>query len=382
MHIHKTKKLIKTALYAAIISCAAGAATGTYAWYAYQKDVNVDLSGTTIKADKEIQIGLRSATSLTAFENKYTLGEIVKETGVKYNSSDADSFNIYWIRGNFVTQILKDFQEAIGSAQGRLEPITAGKYEKGWAEDKGNTTPAADTWNGFKATPSHREGYRKWTKLVNDYQDYFYLPLAFRVIPNEGSEYVNNEKIYLTEFKTTDKDKGATSVDLAQAVRCKVDYPSHADTSDNFIFDPNADSAADLAVGGVLNLQPDIYYDYDLDTKKEIAYGEFDNAVSWKSTATSADPALDFENCTTFSANHLKGGYEVDLTASQPSTCETLAKTGIVDAGFTGNGLTTTTDAGNYAYADLSIYLEGWDTNIVNLSAGRTFAVELQFSIE
>lgn len=404
MHVHKmkrTKKLIKTALYAAIIACAAGAATGTYAWYSYQKDVNVDLLGTTIKADKEIQIGLRSDVRLDDFEAEYSLGEIeIPTETTKFHSTDSEGFYIYWIRGNYVTDVLKSFQREISCAQSRLHPISAGYYEAGMDEDIGNVD-ATDAWNGFKYTPSHRAGERKWSALVDDYSDYFYLPLAFRAISaakdDDGNDvYMDGIKVFLSDFKTTDAEydpEDDADKNLAKGVRCKVDYPQNSDTSSNFIFDPNlsGNDNSYLNVGGVLNLQPDIYYDYIQDSKKQIPYGQWENdTVVYKSEKTAAvdpenDDRISYDECTTFLANNLPGGYEIDFDQSTPCTCETCPKGSAVETSFdqeTGTGICVTNCDNNYAYVDLSIYLEGWDENIINLTAGREFSVELQFSID
>ena len=397
MHIRKTKKLIKASLYAAIIACAAGAATGTYAWYSYQKDVNVDLVGTTIKADKEIQVGLRSDSLIPEMLQEFRLGEVELEENVKYNEHDTNSFNIYWIRGNYLTDILSFFQEKINSAQGVLRAITAGEYATGSAEDKGNLNPAAGTWNGFKKTPSSKADEWKYGGLVgNNKNDFFYLPLVFRAISNEKDEYGNpiylpNVEVFLSEFTTEDTDVEAGSpFDLSNAVRCKVDYPSHPDTSDNFIFDPNASSNDRLPVGGLLNLNFDPFYDYDDYSKKEVAYGEWDGPVVYETDPVATDGTLQIEECTTFLANHKKGVYRLDQDNSHACECETLARSAAVNTSLQeGNGLTRTNTYNHYGYVDLSIYLEGWDQNIVNSVAGNRelstdghrFSIELQFSI-
>ena len=315
MHIHnKSKKLIKAGLYAAIIACAAGAATGTYAWYSYQKDVDVDFVGTTIKADKEIQVGLRSDSRISALENEYRLGEIELEENVKLNPSDSESYVIYWVRGNYLSEILKFFQREIGSAQGLLNAITAGHYEAGWAEDIGNDTDtlAPNTWNGFKNTPTNRKNDWKYKDLVSSKKDYFYLPLVFRAISNNRQAngdpiYIENQEIFLTSFVTEDLDyRDGNQVDLGHGVRCKVDYPAEPDTSKNFIFDPNALSDDNLEVGGVLNLNFDRFYDsYN---GKEIAYGEWEtDPIIYASEKITVDEGIHYDACTTFYANHQIG---------------------------------------------------------------------------
>ena len=396
MHIHKGKKLIKAGLYAAIIGCAAGAATGTYAWYSYQKDVEVDMSGTTIKADKEIQVGLRSNSLIDILENNYILGEIQREDNVKFNESDTESFYVYWVRGNYLSEILKAFQYEIGSAQGMLNAITAGHYEAGWDEDTVNHVEADDTWTGFKNTPTNRKRDWKFKDYVSNMHDYFYLPLVFRAISNEKAAngdpiYLENTEIFLTSFVTEDLNyRAGDRADLANAVRCKVDYPSKGNTQSNFIFDPNAADDVDLPVGGLLNLNFDRFYDsYG---GKEIGYGEWeDDQIVYSNTKVSVDEGIHYDECSTFYANHPVGSYPIDFTQSHPCTCETKAKTYAVDPTYTaGKGITKTDTYNHYAYVDLSIYLEGWDSNIVNnndgtdngnSTVGHTFSVELEFSI-
>lgn len=413
MHSHKTKKLIKTALSIAIIAGAAGAATGTYAWYSYQKDVDAQFSGTTIRADKEIQIGLRNPTKLKRineegqeefFIDEYPLGQVV-ESQVSMNG---DSQWVYWIRGNYVSEILQKFQEYIQSAQNELHPITAGKYKTGDIAD-GSTL---GSWTGFMKTPSHREEERVTTGAVTDYSDYFYLPLVFRVLSNEldpqgNEQYVDGEEIFLSKFSAvdetvekiekklededrepTDEEEAQLSADLSQAIRVKTDYPAENDEEHNynFIFNPNYQDPVNeyqyLDVGGVLNLQPDIYFDYELDTKKQIAYGQFEGDVVWKSEKTETPPTLAYADCTTFDANNFEDGYEIDFgeDKTKPSTCQTK-RSQVNAAHDAGKGIIKTGED-KYAFLDLSIYLEGWDENIVNYTAGRTFSVDLEFSIK
>ena len=403
MHIHnKSKKLIKVGLYAAVITCAAGAATGTYAWYSYQKDVDVDFVGTTIKADKEIQVGLRCDSRITALEQEYPLGEISYEENVKMNASDSETYVIYWVRGNYLSEILKSFQNAIGSATGKLNAITAGYYRAGWAEDIGNDTDtlAQNTWNGFKETPTTKPSDWKYMSLVNSKKNYFYMPLVFRALSNEKQangdpKYLEDVEIYLADFATEDLSAAANGADLAQAVRCKVDYPANADTSKNYIFDPNAMNDENLPVGGVLNLNLDRFYDSyrgNGGNYYEIPYGEWEtDPIVYTADPIDTDQGIHADQCTTFEANHQVGVYPIDMTQSAPRTCETKSRFAAVDNAYTeGKGIAKTNAYKNYAYVDLSIYLEGWDTNIVNNSKGtddykstvdHTFSVDLEFSI-
>ena len=395
MHIHKCKKLIKAGLYAAIIGCAAGAATGTYAWYAYQKDVEVDFVGTTIKASTEIQVGLRSETHLPNLEQEYRLGEITWEENVQVSSSDPKRYVIYWVRGNYLTDILKSFQREINSAQGILNPITAGKYKAGWAEDTVNHIEATNTWTGFKKTPTNKFGEWKYEGFVEDKSDYFYLPLVFRVINNERQAngdpiYLGDQEVFLTSFITEDLNyRTGNVVDLARAVRCKVDYPAEGNTSRNYIFDPNVTTDYNLKVGGLLNLNFDRFYDSF--QGKEIAYGEWENEPVYAAEPVSVDDEIHYDDCTTFTANHQIGKIPIDMSQSHPCTCEIKSRDIALDTAYTpGKGIAKTDTFTKYGYVDLSIYLEGWDSNIDNTNSGEdgpksalghTFQVDLEFSL-
>jgi hypothetical protein len=395
MRIHKTSRLIKFGLYAAIIGCAAGAATGTLAWYSYQKDVRLSWTGTTIKADKEIQVGLRTSSPNLDFEELYQLGEIEPEYNVQFDPTNPNSpkFTIYWIKGTYVSDVLHSFQEmVVHSAVDKIKAITSGKYTAGSPESFGNTDPNYTGWTGFKEQPNNSYRSHEHGGFISktNYSNYFYCPLVFRAISEEKDEngnaqYLPNEKIFLSEFITKDIDAEENdTIRVDKAIRCKVDYPSHNDTSSNFIFDPNADTEVNLEVGGRLNLQDDIYYDYEYYSKKQIAYGQWEKLIYFTDPVTD-DPTLHYNQCTTFEANDFKGGIAIDTVQSEPSVCQTLAGSDIIedqDEFENGHGIAITDSGNNYGYVDLSIYLEGWDHNVVNVTAGRTFQVDLQFSLQ
>ena len=79
------------------------------------------------------------------------------------------------------------------------------------------------------------------------------------------------------------------------------------------------------------------------------------------------------------------------MTRSHPCTCQTKAASAVIDSSYTeGKGIVKTAGDNKYGYVDLSIYLEGWDTNVVNNNSGindgkstdgHTFAFDLEFSI-
>lgn len=429
MHTHKVKqtannKLIPTVMSATIILGAIGAATGTLAWYTYEKDAELDVGGTTIKADKEIQIGLRcdrplwkwenggaGAMAIHYFDDDYTHGEITRVDNVRLNDTDPTEYCIYWIKGNYLTEVLKNFQTYIHSAETELKPITSGRYKTG---DIGDGTNVG-SWRGFMYQPTAAEGEWETTGFLDGYSDYFYLPLAFRVLENykvdNQDTYVEDESIFLSKFNATDltlqqlhktldpidpeeytiEQKKDLAMDLSKAIRVKVDYPANPTKESNFIFDPNSNEEKHLEVGGVLNLDQNTVYDYDAETKQQIPFGQFDSDVYYKSYKTSQPQTKNIEDCTTFDADNLKGGYEIDFGEGKTvkSTCQSLPSivnsTLLVDEANGLHALTKTASGANkdrIGFVDLSIYLEGWDKNVINRTAGRDFSVKLEFAIK
>ncbi|MCQ2087257.1 MAG: hypothetical protein MJZ37_04195 [Bacilli bacterium] len=365
---NKTKKIITAALYTMIIAGAAGAATGTYAWYSYQKNVSVDFKGASISnVGDEIEVGLRapdgldlSGTFETTFASDIALDQITKE--------DIDDEVIYWVKGNFIQNVLMEFVKDTGYSDGTFTPITSGS----WKNEDAHTS-----WGGFKKTPA----------LSGDHDaektDYMKIPLAFRVKTTDADatpSYQNGKAIYLSKFDVNDITDN-TDYNLREAVRCKVDFPTADNASGNYIFNPTADAANELAVGGVLNLNKDIYYDYKYDVStgkyEEIAYGEFQGDTH-KEATESADPTVELDDCTTFKANHLKGVKLVDETHAKK--CETRKSAVSTDNAFV---TTEAVDGHNAAaFVDLSIYLEGWDKQVVDQTQHNDFSISLEFMVK
>lgn len=398
------KKLITGVLYTMIIAGAAGAATGTYAWYSYQKEVSVKFNGTAINKSTEIEVGLRVPTAdIAKFEtvkvfegNTKSFKDLYKkdfdndQIHVESVTVNSVANTVYWIRGNYIQEILTNFAKAYGSALDSLSPISAGYFSEGMNWQLGDdAADDAGKWSGFKRTPLPVEG--KYDK--DDFatvEDYFYLPLAFRVsdpAEDRAQEYKAGEKIYLTQFDVVDNSKLSTdSLDLADAIRCKVDFPNVANHVNDYIFNPSNDGDAEnLAVGGALNLYRDTYFDYyykdgDLGEKYEIAYGQFvDNNPTYIEAVEDADPTIELDDCDTFTANHLKGVKKVDMgSTGNFRKCQTRNNS-VVDSTRTTSFITT--DTNGYCYADLSIYIEGWDHNVVDYTAAHKFAISLEFGI-
>ena len=351
----------------------AGAGVGTFAWFSYNQTASAEFSGTVIGVGNSVEIGIRSDERLLEYEEHYENDFDIQQMWMEeFEVSDTDTDYIYWVRSNYLKDVLAKYAELTSHATDQLTAITAGSYSEA----------AQASWEGFRKTPTTDDHIDTGEA---DTDDYFYLPLAFRVTDNSKDDqgetvYLDNQNIYLTAFSTTDNQAGANSPDLGKALRCKVDYPLAADTG--FIFDPNNDQAVNLKVGGPLNLNHDAYLDYDEASNKEVAYGYFDGDFVYGEAVT-ADPTIEYKDCNTFVANHKKGILPVDTTNAK--TCQTRNNSlinPIMDDDDGGQHLVTTGGDSKIALVDLTVFLEGWDENVIDQALSHSFEVSIEFSVK
>lgn len=371
------KKVLAILLGSAILGSAVGAGIGTIAWYSYQKSADVAFTGTSINNSDLIELGFRTTRRLNdetldkreefgdlTFEGFYDAVISAGQLEIETVTVNGETNYVYWMHGTHLQDFVKNFEIATNTAVDKLPAITTGYYYSGMQNED---------WGGFKSCPTaHNPNY---SGLAGK-NSYTYLPLAFRVLSGtDMSSYVENEDIYLSSFDTTDLVASSTIPNLSEGVRCKVDYPTVTDHSEDFVFDPHMSDDYNLKVGGALNLDRDIYYDY-MDGK-EVAYGEFDGELIY-SDATTENPTMTFDECTTFDANHSKQAKILD--DSNAKTCETKGNS-IINPAMNGSPIVTTSNDG-IGYLDLSIYLEGWDHHVLDQTLNHTFSLSIGFSIK
>lgn len=352
------------------------AVTGDATYYAVFEGFGSPSDGLKIHNNSgEIEFGFRSETRLIQFESAIDSSEIEIEENVKFNENDSTSFFVYWIKKTNLFYKYYLYASAIGCSSDTLRAITAGSYKSGCVEKIGQEDCGKDEWNGFKKLPTTKYGEHKYSGLLgNDKRDYIYLPLAFRVYATQTTFSKTVSVIGIKQFSTA-----SSGLDLSGGIRCKVDYPSHETTRNNFIFNPNSEENEELPVGGPLNLNFDLYYDYDYETNKEIPYGEWvDDTVIYSEEPTLSSPSLYLGECTSFIANHKKDVYQIDLEKSTPCTCSTKRKWAGMSKSHS-DGIILTDSYNGYGYVDLSIYLEGWSTG--HTTDGCKFDIALEFDI-
>lgn len=380
MHTHKkinVKGLVVTALYSAVAVGIAGSIVGTYAWYSYNNVAFLDFTGASISNSNNLDIGLvmgdtgDSATQISTFETN-TKGLVDKDT------TTITGKTIFWAHSSLRQDVINEYLTVKGYAHNVMKPVTSGSYVD--EETSGAVS--------LKAAPG-------LTTLEEDYiaidtaassANYIYLPLIFRVSKVEaGTEgVVQNKAIYLSNAEVT-KTSGAEK--LKNAFRISMEDPH--ETNDEVILNPTSTDDGEDAVGGVLNLDRDGFYDYNKDMK-EIIYGEVEDtpAVTWSgalsgfqdsdgNTATAVEVEAGKADTSTFDAYHRKGVKKASFTA------KTAAYKGTDNYyGVTNPSAVTNTRTDGYGRLNCKIWIEGWDLDVIDLNADAAFSLGLSFEIK
>lgn len=262
---------------------------------------------------------------------------------------------IYWSSESMVQpETINYVLQANGYATDTLHPVTTQKY----GEDE-----------NFELYSAPRPFHDIGEEAKNE--DYIYLPLVFRYedILADETTYVGNENIYLSRFKLNTFDEDTY---IHKAVRIYTSSKS----GNTHLINPSVNEDGTTDVGGVLDLNRDGFYDsFELTGDKyEHVYGQTTES-SYKENPESEDTVIPKEERNSFVAGHKSGTYALESCVPEVAQYE----------GFYGfrnrhKWVTTTNpDAKKYAYLDLSIFIEGWDLNVIDSQKGMPFSIELTF---
>lgn len=357
----------------------AGSLAGTLAWWSYSTRSSITFYGTSVDISDMLQIGLETETDMTS---KGLLPTEVIE-GHSYAFADPG-------KGLPVTAIRYYLEQTGSYAVDKLSPVTSGSY----AGDNSEATlkkavVGGTSYSGERAKKDH----------------YVYLPLVFRVLRLDaiaGNSYAKKQDIWLSQAFVNPVDE-VEDGNVYKAVRMYVDG-TIKNAEDNyvptrFIVNPSqtGNSTVSTKVGGPLNLQGgDEYYDYyyNMEDGKEyeILYGEIEESPAPVYTKQIGDSGLDPINGSdlvdesTFLAKHMDGIQRCTSFKAKTATYETLGTVTPSDDGghLTGGKpfCTTRDDDNALARVDLTIYMEGWDHNVVDDENGHFFSLDLIFQID
>ena len=384
-----------------------GSSLGTLAWYAYSTKVTVSYQGTAVAKTEQLQIGLkwdRSTTDSVATKFHTDFGT------ERYETIGTDNYVFMPAGSGFSNLALNEYLNIHGRATSKLPPITTNVYD-------GQSTTGTTALTKLYQSPTYSHENVNQEASSSYYVE---LPFIFRVLNGE-QKMVQNADIWLTDVHAEATVSEASSVNVAKALRVychKYNTDTGAEGSatalgavDYFLLNPadtDASGKGSTYVAGLLDLDKDGYYDYNLSTHKEYIYGVKGETLPATTTFT-ADTLADInstnpgENAplTTFYAKHKK-----DVTGYSNYTISGgTADVRGVQKYVTFNGVKPTQDpstglwsggrpfahtsnhaSGAYARCDLKVFLEGWDHAIIDQllesgGQGAAFNLGLQFEI-
>ena len=372
-----------------------GSISGTIAWYAYSTRALVSYSGTSVQSGTQLQIGIKSpvAVNYSSFPFMY------EDTSI--NDSN---YHYYFMRvgaGGMPAQVINEFLVANGYTTNVLEPLSSYTYQTGGTFNLRNR-PVTNK------PPQPGEDY-----TAAEITKYVKIPFVFRVLSTDSSsQYVANHDIFLS---------GATAVaasendgQINKAIRLYIDRSN----GDNYILNPTSLVNGQTKVAGVLNLsgggqdlvthEDSRFFDYDNNPNsptylQEFLYGEYDwkegksrdNSLSTPLNESSGlvdiNESGNQTSSTTFTSRHYKGvKYFSDLSCITPHYAQYLGTNTVfptrnaVTGEFESDYAVCKTGGANANYLgsfDMTIYIEGWDFNVIDEEATHQFNLGLTFTI-
>lgn len=352
-----------------------GATAGTLSWYAYSRNVLFSFSGTSVQKSVLLNIGLVDE------DNRFTQAKC-QEYGLDKEEYDGKQIVFTHSTNGLSTDAIKHYLTVYNHATNFLFPVTS------------RDRSLSDNTSDLSLYKSPDFGDTTIDRPTNG-TEYARLPFAFK-IAEEGSAAAQDKVVWLTDAVVT-----ASGENINQAVRVFVETSQR-----KFLMKPADDTLVrgETKVGGLLDLDGDVTYDYDALQGKELYYGDFTAAggeVPYEPAPYDEDfddADLDDVNGTnlnplvesTFCAKHKKGIYPVDLDNITPKVAEyetfgTVKPLSIGPgnyyAGETGIPLCSTETTSGIGYCTMTIFIEGWDHAVVDKAVGHHFNLGLRFEI-
>ena len=372
----KEKKLsVRLGLLAGLISLGLlGSTAGSLAWYAYSRTVTMSFVGTTVSSSALLNVGLVDNDGVFTTEDLTTYG-------LERDDTSDPAKSIVWAksRSGFSLLALRHYLDNTVYATDLLKPVTTrSRLYNDSTEFKLYRSPEySETTFEDEANPDN----------------YVVLPFAFRV-KNENDELMPNRNIWLTESVVSAEENAESSI--------RVYFEGENDflMQPSMEIDPDGDNIGYTKVGGVLSLAPGDYFDFD-NSNKEYCYGEFENEVQYSTLSSGEYDVLDNINhvpseftteANTFYGKHRDGALVPDIDAAVPKTQEYIGigrvKPLVSSSGqFTsdathGLAVAKTDSTTSVGYTTVTIFVEGWDYNVIDQKAGYSFNLGLKFEID
>ena len=343
-----------------------GSTMGTLSWYAYSTHTLLSYTGTSVRKSVLLNVGIVD-------NNNYISAATIQEHHLVRETLDNNS--IVWTTSSdgLDGEVIQDYLEDSPYAYNMLSPVTSNER-------------AINATSDLVLYESPEFGKTSINKVA-DQDSYVKIPFAFKIMNNE-SQLVANQKIWLT-----DADVQTSGHHLNDAVRVFVN-----NSQEKFLLKPNdnATSTSSTKVGGLLDLNGDKIYDYNVENSNEFIYGRYTGTPSFVTNPQGIDYYDNinhtiYQEDSTFYAQHSKDANI--LSASSVTFLEAHYETfGTVKPKVSGDGtfysedgigkpIAYTDSQAGVGYSELTIFIEGWDHAIVNEAAGYSFNLGLQFEI-
>lgn len=386
-------KLIFGFLGLSTLASMVGAISGTVAWYAYVTRATMSYSGTSVNSTKQLQIGIKSDV-VVDFPDDLVINDLPDGNGNHYYFMNAgaplpaSAINAYLSAKHYTTTT--------------LEPVSSYTYATNGAFNLKNA-PVAN--KPFEA------------RTDAEISKYVKIPFALRVLESDllTPTYVANKPIYITDAAA--QAASSSDGDVYKAIRMYIDRSN----GDNFILNPSAEENGSTKVAGVLDISGDDLFDYINDMSSpyygcECLYGDYDLPGASGMTPGSADYAVPYkallsapldatsglvdingstvtDHRTTFTAKHYEGiNYFSNLNGITPHFAQYLGTDtvyptpnaqGELENEYAVCVTTNNTSDNRFCIGEFNctIYLEGWDFNVVDEELSHSFNLGLTFEI-
>ena len=349
--------------------CVIASTAGSLAWYAYSSTTRLNFVGTSIANSALLHAGLIDDAHYLS-DDKVTFYNLTRE--------EFDGHSIVFSRATdgLDARVIQDYLFQSEYAVNLLFPVTT----------QSRALTDLSTLKLYES-PFHGEPViDREAKLGH----YVRLPIAFRMLDNNG-DHVHNKDIWLTSSNVK-----ASGIKIEDSLRIFIENSQR-----RFLMKPNdkTTNAVVTKVGGILDLDGDGTYDYDLATKKELYYGQYSGELVYADEEygiPKADAPYDNVNGvtdtteSTFYSKHNEEALIIDQTQVTPKTakCYTLGMVrpsvdsdGNYYEGDTGMKITTTDSEDGLGYATFTIFIEGWDHVVIDKAANYSFNLSLKFEV-
>ena len=374
----------------------AGTISSSLAWWAYSTRASIGYYGTSVASSEQLQVGIKTKIDLHAFGmSQVYVGEDDPETDederVSYYFCDAGT----GLQADAIAYYLRAERKY---AVDELMPVTSGSYGEGDTLNLKSSLVSGVAFNNIAA----------------EKEKYVFIPLAFRVMKynyNGVLEPAKGENIWLSETVV----EASTTYDgsVYKAIRMYTEGYQATKVNDvttlvpvKRLINPSSteEDMGETAVAGILDLSGSGYYDtYEKQGGEyTLVYGETENDTQSTDNYIQELAETGLENfngvqfitpqqaneSSTFYAKYSEGVWHptnkeaIKAKVQEYDTLNTVkaedSSSGVLSGGkpLCATDLTT-----GVADLDLTVWLEGWDHNVIDKENRHSFNLGLQFMI-